>query len=282
MDMNTVQTWLTYGSALVVLLLAITPLIQKFVDLFPDHQEADTVFGALLRGLEIISGILATRTQNKFQVRYRPPPDKILPPDEPAPGRAALAPAPAPRVQGWPPPGGFSDLRMVQLLFGLTALGLAAGFLLPGCAGVAWGSPVFTAGPTVSPIEEITLKTSQTATTAGFSECVGLGQFDAFGKNWDSLDLCAVEVGGIVNVAGTPGVLQLGPEIGTFNNIIGAGFLFTPYTADGQGFFQGGGPGFAVAGMFNITAITAWLAPAAESDKMKLTPRLPRGGLGGN
>lgn len=150
---------------------------------------------------------------------------------------------------------------------------------LNGCAGVAWNSPVFTAGPTVSPIEEVTLKTSKTATTAGFSECVGLGQFEAVEHEWDSVDLCAVEVGGIVNAAGTPGVLQLGPEIGTFNNILGVGLLFTPYTADGQGFFQGGGPGFAVAGMFNIAAITAWFGSSGSSEEMKLKPKLPRGGL---
>ncbi len=173
-------------------------------------------------------------------------------------------------------PKGFVRIETVQLLLALTCLGLC----LASCAGVAWNQPVFYAGPTVAPIEEITLKNPQPAAAAGFQATVGLGQFEFASKEWDSLDLSALALGGVVVPASGPaGMLQAGVEVGTLNGIIGLGILFTPYTADNQGFLQGGGPGLAFAGMLNVQAIVAYFGGTAETQGPKLIPRLPRGGL---
>jgi hypothetical protein len=247
MDIASIIAWFNANgialAGLVAALILVTSTLQKIVDSFPNHQEADTLFGKVLRVLETIAGILPALPRQMKKLSVRKP----------------IAPVAA------------------AMLF------LALAPTLGACATTSWNTPVFYAGPAVAPIEEVSLKTSQAAAAGGFQASVGFGQFPFQGKEWDALDLSVLALGGVAlpGGAGPVGTLQLGGEIGTMNGIIGVGLLATPYTANGQGFLQGGGPGFAVAGMLNVTAIAAYLSTgsAAAEGKDKLTPRLPRGGL---
>ena len=152
--------------------------------------------------------------------------------------------------------------------------------LLGGCAELSWTTPVFFAGPSVAPIEEVSKKNPSPAIASGFQETIGLGQFEFEEHEWDAIDLSALELGGLIlNGAGPAGALQLGGEIGTLNGIIGLGILATPYTANGGGFLQGGNPGVTWAGVLNVSAIAAYFETEASKAKLKDKPRLPRGGL---
>ena len=144
------------------------------------------------------------------------------------------------------------------------------------CAAVSWNSPVFYAGPAVAPIEEVSSKHPSPAVAAGYQATIGLGQFDLANHEWDALDLSALALGGVVLPGSGPvGALQIGGEIGTMNGIIGLGILTTPYTADGQGWTQGGRPGTTFAGMLNVQAIVSYFSPGTAAGKEKLTPSSP-------
>jgi hypothetical protein len=166
----------------------------------------------------------------------------------------------------------------------ITALALVALALhTSACASVSFTQPVFYAGPTVAPIEEISKAHPVPAAAAGIQETIGIGQYAMLDHTWDMLDLSALELGGVALPGSNPvGQFQIGGEIGTLNGVIGLGILSTPYAADGSGFAQGGHPGTTFAAMFNVQAIVAdFAALAAKKEDLAVPaiPRLPRGGL---
>lgn len=89
-----VAWWMTNGAALVAAIVgvfvaakAVAVALQKLVDLLPNHQTADTYFGAFIRGCEAVAGFLSgltsgPRDQKTFSVRRGGPPS--------GPAKAAL------------------------------------------------------------------------------------------------------------------------------------------------------------------------------------------------
>jgi hypothetical protein len=77
--LNDIWTWLlTYGPALVAALIVFVKAAQVVVDFFPKHQEADTIFGTILRVLETISGWFAPRQAKTLSVRRLPASLKVV------------------------------------------------------------------------------------------------------------------------------------------------------------------------------------------------------------
>lgn len=151
---------------------------------------------------------------------------------------------------------------------------------LTACAAISWSTPVVFAGPTVAPIEEVSSKHPAPASAAGFQLSVGLGQFDWQGHEWDLIDVGPVVLGGVVLPGSGPaGVLQLGGQIATLNGIIGLDVLSTPYTANGEGWAQGGAPGTTFGASLNVQAVVAYLTH--PTGRTAVRQRLSRGGLGG-
>jgi hypothetical protein len=110
------------------------------------------------------------------------------------------------------------------------------------------GTPVFSHGPSLALTElaPSSIHPFSVANGAGYSATIGMCQFVLGGKSWDLLDVSALALGSVTSPTGNPsGALQLGPQLGTFNNLVGIAALFTPYAADGNGFLQGGRPGTA-------------------------------------
>jgi hypothetical protein len=155
--------------------------------------------------------------------------------------------------------------------------------LCSGCASVSWSTPVFYAGPTAAPIEEVSAKNPKPAVAAGWNETVGIGQYDWRDHEWDVFDVGLLELGGLALPGSNPsGMLQLGVKIGTLNGIIGGGILFDSVDSTSQGALQGGPLTPIFAGIFDVQAIVAFFGSSDSSDsedQLKAVPRLPRGGM---
>jgi hypothetical protein len=168
----------------------------------------------------------------------------------------------------------------------MRSLLMLSALLVTSCAsvkGITWDQPVFYAGPTVAPIEEVSSKNSTPAAAAGFAEKVGFFQYSMMNHEWDVFEIGALELGGLVpGGTGPAGMLQLGGSLSTLNGIIGFGLLFDCVDSAGNGACQGGHPGGPIyAGMFDVQAIVAYFSTTTtdSNGKMKLIEHMPRGGL---
>jgi hypothetical protein len=143
-------------------------------------------------------------------------------------------------------------------------------------------NPIFTHGPSLGFME---LSPSNphpfsVSAGAGYSATLGLCQFVLDGKSWDLLDIGALALGSVTSPSGSPvGAFQVGPELGTFNNIVGLAALFTPYAANGDGFLQGGRPGTAFGLILTIPlSFGAPSSPPVGVGSSSAASYFPRGG----
>jgi hypothetical protein len=236
--------------------LAITQLPGIIVAL-TNYPKVDGVLKNLLTALQLMSNLQHKDSPGtlKFPLTLAKPPTVI--------GQTVTVTTTAPATIG----------KIGVLLVALACSGLSA------CASVSWSEPVLYAGPTVSPYEEVS-KGSQPAVAAGIQATVGLGQFEFSEHQWDLLDPGLLALGGMVPGGGPAGMLQIGGKVGTLNGLIGVGLLFDCVDSTGNGACQGGHPGGPIyAGLFDVQALVAYIAPAVASDEVKAKPRLPRGGL---
>jgi len=123
------------------------------------------------------------------------------------------------------------------------------------CSHMTWNTPAFSHGPSLA-VTEIPIGSVATpvrvAEGAGYMVSLGLGQFILAGKSWDALDISASVIGSPGPGANAEGAIQLVPMLGTFNNLVGLGPVFTPWAVNGDGFIQGGRPGTSLAILFNF------------------------------
>ena len=138
------------------------------------------------------------------------------------------------------------------------------------------GAPVFYAGPTVAPIEEISGQHPQPASAVGFAEKLGFCDYEAFGKDWDLFEIGLLQLGGLLPGGSPAGMLQLGGSVPVLNGIIGFGILADCVDSNGNGACQGGRPGGPIyAGMFDIQAIVAYLSPGSAAGRYGATRGFP-------
>jgi hypothetical protein len=179
-------------------------------------------------------------------------------------------------TQSAPRTAGFVSLMWLAVLCLLS-------LCLGGCAAVSWNQPVFYYGPTVVPFEEVSIgsKNAQPATAGGIGATIGLGQYEMVGHEWDIIDTGPLALGGLVPGGNGPaGQLQLGWKVGTLNGLANAVVALDCIDSGSNGVCQGGNPhGVILGGSLDIQALVAYFGSASPSDAMRVTPRMPRGGL---
>ena len=201
--------------------------------------------------------------------------------DSPQPLKPPIVQSRPPAVVGSPISSLPKARRGVVLLEILPLLVLAAVVSqLVGCAAVSWGAPAISSGPSVQLVEISPSNPHpvQIAAGAGYSVSLGEAQIAIAGKQWDLLDVSLQAIGAVVAPQGLPaGAIQIAPMIGTLNDTIAVGPIFTPYTAAGAGgFLQGGRPGTAWG--VHLT-FPIGLGPYAPPTGIEEGPAgLPRGG----
>ena len=112
---------------------------------------------------------------------------------------------------------------------------------------------------------------------AGAMVSVGFLQRALFGQQWDLLDVSATAFGTALSTPGgtTAGQLQLGLEIGTFNNILAIGVATPLYGPDGIGVFQGSFKAFPLLTINLPIALAPYSPPTGIYQGAS---GLPRGG----
>lgn len=169
--MQNVWPWLQQnGVAMLVAIYAFVLAAQHVVDLFPNHQQADTWFGKVLRGLETLRSIFAPRPTHGLMVR-RP---------------KSIAKT--------------ADGKIV------TALVIALTLCIPGLAR-GQAAPIVSTGPSLSLLEIRTGYTHPVQVAPGLGYQLNLGwlQREFLGESWDLVDLSFDLYG---NVVSNPGGAQ--------------------------------------------------------------------------
>lgn len=130
--------------------------------------------------------------------------------------------------------------------------------LLCSCATGAWTVPTVSHGPSIAltEIQPNNLHPVQFASGAGYTVELEDGFFLFNGVSWPALTLSGTALGSVISPNGAPaGALQLAPMVGTLG-LVEFGPAFTPWTAAGGGFLQGGRPGtdwlFSVTFPFDV------------------------------